>query len=119
MIVRFWAVSRTSTSLREVLIGFVGRNQRQDPGEFPIRLGKKQKPRRNPGWAKAYSRTGSLGVINFEWNERAHLLEGQAVSRRGHHPYLLLGEFISVVMRLPGKSVKSIHIEVDRKSKRS
>ena len=114
MVVRFWVVSRTRLSLREALIEYIDRNQRAEPEEFPIGLGKEKKAGRNPGWAKAYSRTGSQGVVNFEWSPRSRMLECQAVSKGDGNAYPLLGEFISVVMRLPGKLVKSIHIDADR-----
>jgi hypothetical protein len=120
MVIRFWVVSRTGSSLREALIDYIDKGQSKPSTGFPIWMGREKKPGRNPGWAKAYRREDNRGgVVNFEWNKRSRLLECQAVSKgkRAGRPYLLLGEFISVLMRLPGRPLKSIHIEVDRRDR--
>lgn len=113
MIVRFWAVSRHRSSLRETLNNFIERKQGLDPGEFPITLGREKKAGRSPGWAKAYSRNGFYGVVNYEWNPRARILECQAQSRGRAICDGLVGEFVSVLLSLPGHPVKSIHIEAE------
>lgn len=67
---------------------------------------KKGRPK---GWAKV-NRTDCYGSLNLEWDADAKTLIGRAVSRRGNHPNVLVGQFVSYLLRWQTSRISSVTV---------
>jgi hypothetical protein len=59
-----------------------------------------QRPGRPHGWAKIHSETAH-GAINLEWHGRTGVLTCRVVTKLGHKPHSIIGDFIDYLLARP------------------
>jgi hypothetical protein len=79
--------------------------------EFGLAVREKQKPGRPQGWAKIHStRSDRWGALNLEWDSDTHILLCRVVNRRKRRPDLVLGDFVSYLLRRYQRRITVINI---------
>jgi hypothetical protein len=67
------------------------------------------RPGRPHGWAKIHSETAH-GAINLEWHGRSGTLICRVVTKSGHKPNSIIGDFIDYLLARHQSRILSIHI---------
>src|SRR4051812_47021694 len=57
-----------------------------------------KQPTRPHGWAKIHSSRDAAGAINLEWHARSCTLICRVVTRLGHKPNSIIGDFIDYLL---------------------
>ena len=97
-----------TASLREKIVN--------DPklGTFGLEVERKQKPGRNPGWAKLYANEyGIDGSINLEWDLQTRTLLARIVNRGTGRPPEITGRFVKLLLARHCANIRSIQIQPD------
>jgi hypothetical protein len=68
-----------------------------------------QRPGRPHGWAKIHSETAH-GAINLEWHGRTGVLTCRVVTKLGHKPHSIIGDFIDYLLARHQSRILAIHI---------
>jgi len=69
-----------------------------------------QRPGRPHGWAKIHSAGDAHGVINLEWHGRTGVLICRVVTKLGHKPHSIIGDFIDYLLARHQSRILAIHI---------
>jgi hypothetical protein len=95
-----------AASLREKIVN--------DPklAAFGLEVERKQKPGRNPGWAKLYAK-GIDGSINLEWDLQTRTLLARIVNRGTGRPPEITGQFVKLLLARHSANIRSIQIQPD------
>ena len=98
----------SATSLRKLIVN--------DPklGGFGLDVERKQKPGRDPGWAKLYANEyGVNGSINLEWDLQTRTLLARIVNRGIGRPSEITGRFVKYLLARYRAKIRSIQIQPD------
>lgn len=94
-----------NTSLRETITG----DQKLE--EWRLKVLIKQKPGRQPGWAKVGSVDPDIrGTINMDWDSSARILSCRVVTKQGNKPSDLIGDFIAYLIERHGRRIRTINL---------
>ena len=78
--------------------------------KFELNPSEHQRPGRPHGWAKIHSAREAHGVINLEWHSRTGVLICRVVTKLGHKPNLIIGDFINYLLARQQSRILAIHI---------
>jgi len=62
------------------------------------------------GWAKIHSARDLHGAINLEWHGRSGTLICRVVTKLGHKPNSIIGDFVDYLLARHQSRIMSIHI---------
>src|SRR5215510_13937115 len=62
------------------------------------------------GWAKIHSSRDAHGAINLEWHGRSNTLICRVVTKLGHKPNSIIGDFIDYLLARHQSRILVIHI---------
>ena len=74
-----------------------------------IKVWSKQ-PTRPQGWAKIHSAHDAHGAINLEWHARSGTLICRVVTKLGHKPNTIIGDFVDYLLARHQSRILAIHI---------
>ena len=74
-----------------------------------IKVWSKQ-PGRPQGWAKLHSASDAHGAINLEWHGRSGILICRVVTKLGHKPNSIIGDFVDYLLARHQSRILAIHI---------
>ncbi len=74
-----------------------------------IKVWSKQSTRPH-GWAKIHSAHDAHGAINLEWHARSGTLICRVVTKLGHKPNTIIGDFIDYLLARHQSRILAIHI---------
>ena len=69
-----------------------------------------KQPGRQHGWAKIHSARDLHGAINLEWHGRSGTLICRVVTKLGHKPNSIIGDFIDYLLARHQSRIFAIHI---------
>ena len=69
-----------------------------------------KQPGRPHGWAKIHSASDVHGAINLEWHGRTGVLTCRVVTKLGHKPHSIIGDFIDYLLARHQSRILAIHI---------
>jgi hypothetical protein len=69
-----------------------------------------KQPGRPHGWAKLHSASDAHGAINLEWHGRSSTLICRVVTKLGHKPNSIIGDFIDYLLARHQARILAIHI---------
>ena len=69
-----------------------------------------QRPGRPHGWAKIHSAHDAHGAINLEWHARSGTLICRVVTKLGHKPNTIIGDFVDYLLARHQSRILAIHI---------
>jgi hypothetical protein len=69
-----------------------------------------KQPGRPHGWAKIHSARDLHGAINLEWHGRSNTLICRVVTKLGHKPNSIIGDFIDYLLARHQSRILAIHI---------
>ena len=69
-----------------------------------------KQPGRPHGWAKIHSARDLHGAINLEWHGRSSTLICRVVTKLGHKPNSIIGDFIDYLLARHQSRIFAIHI---------
>jgi len=93
------------TSLRET----IGNDEKLR--EWRLKVIRKQKPGRKPGWAKIGSTDPEIrGTINIVWDSAAHILTCRVLSKMGNTPSDLIGDFMAYLVERHRRSIRTVNL---------
>jgi hypothetical protein len=78
-------------------------------GQFDLIPSEHQRPGRPHGWAKIHSETAH-GAINLEWHGRSRTLICRVVTKLGHKPNSIIGDFVDYLLARHESRILAIHI---------
>lgn len=76
--------------------------------EYNLYLVHSKKQHRSPGWAKVRSASREWGAINLVWSSSAHTLTCRVVTKKGHMPYMIVGDFVAYLLACHNKRIVTI-----------
>jgi len=93
------------TSLRER----IGNDRRL--ARWRLRVIRKQKQGRKPGWAKIASTEPDIrGTINVVWDGSARILTCRVVSKMGNTPGDLIGDFMAYLIERHRRKIRTVNL---------
>jgi hypothetical protein len=79
--------------------------------DFDLAVREKLRQGRTQGWAKISSRRRDrLGALNLQWDSDTRILLCRVVNRRKGRPDLVLGDFVSYLLRRYRRRIAVINI---------
>ena len=79
--------------------------------DFGLAVSEKLKSGRQKGWAKIHStRSDRWGALNIEWDSDTRILVCRVVNRQKGRPDLVLGDFVSYLLRRHHRRVTVINV---------
>jgi hypothetical protein len=72
---------------------------------------RERKAGRSPGWTKLKSRSpGSRGSLNIQWSGATRVLTCRVVSKGTGRPSVVVGDFVSYLLKRHGRRVRVITV---------